>query len=189
MAIQRSQTSSLVIGLLLIGIGILSMFDRIFQGWHLWATFWPFILAGVGGLCFLGMGLGGKPAAWLAIPGSMIIVNAMLVFFQNLTGDWALWSSGWTLTLASLGLGIFIMGAYQENEHRRQAGLKVMKVAGVLFLIFGLFFGVLFSPNGLFGQRFAIPIFMIVLGAYLLIVRVGWFGSKKMTDESRAEIS
>jgi hypothetical protein len=189
MTTQRSNVGTLVGGALLIGLGILALFGQIFRDLHLWSYIWPFVIIGSGLLFFIGMFVGGKSLAGLAIPGSIITVSGLMLLFQNLTGHWSSWSYGWTITLASVGLGIFIMGAYQGDEHRRQAGLKVMKIAAVLFIIFGAFFEMMLSPLGLTSGRYTFPILLILLGGYLVVSRSGLLGTHKASDEKASEIS
>jgi hypothetical protein len=191
MTTNRSNVGALVVGVLLIGFGVLSLFGQLFRGFHFWSYVWPLAVIGAGLLFFMGMFAGGKSMAGLAIPGSIITVSGAMLMFQNLSGAWFTWSYGWTVTLASVGLGIFIMGAYQGDEHRRQSGLKVMKVAAVLFVIFGVFFEMLFSHSGLFGNQYAFPALLILIGGYLLVARSGLFGSHASSaeDESKTGIS
>ena len=171
---------SLIGGALLVGIGVLALLGQLFRGFDVWGTLWPFMIIGIGSLFFVGMLLGGKSAAPLAIPGSIITVNGFILFFQNLTGYWESWSYGWTVVLISVGLGIFIMGAWSEDEHRRQSGLRVMQIGFVLFIIFGAFFEMLLSPDLPFGlNKVIFPIALILLGGYLLVVRSGLLGNRK----------
>lgn len=187
MTTQHSKVGPLVGGTLLIGLGLMTFLGQLFHNFHFWTYAWPLLVIGFGGLFFVGMFAGGKSVAGLAIPGSLITVNGLMLLIQNLTGAWASWSYSWTVTLASVGLGIFIMGLYQGDEQRRQSGLKVMKIAAVLFIIFGALFQLLLSPFGLAGYTF--PILMIALGLYLVITRSGWFGTRKTTAETVTEVS
>jgi len=184
MTTQRSQIGTLIGGTMLIGMGVLALFGQLFRNFHFWSYFWPLIIIGAGVMFFVGMLAGGKSLAGLAVPGSIITINGLMLLFQNFTGHWASWSYGWTITLASVGLGIFIMGAYEGVEHRRRAGLKVMKIAAILFVIFGAFFEGLFSPFGLTTSRYAFPVLMILLGIYLVVSRFGLLSGRKAGNET-----
>jgi hypothetical protein len=188
MTTQRS-VGTFVGGTLLIGFGVLALFGQVFRNFHFWSYVWPFAVIGAGLMFFIGMFAGGKSLAALAIPGSIITANGLMLFFQNITGHWSTWSYGWTITLASVGLGIFIMGSYQGDEHRRQAGLKVMKIAAVLFVLFGAFFEMVLSPFGLAAGRYTFPVLLILLGGYLVVSRSGLLGGRNSEDESVSEIS
>lgn len=189
MTTQRSNAGTLVGGALLIGFGVLALFGQIFHEFHFWSYVWPFVIIGSGLLFFIGMFAGGKSLAGLAIPGSIITVNGLMLLFQNFTGHWASWSYGWTITLASVGLGIFIMGVYQADEQRRQTGLKLMKLAAILFIIFGTFFEMIISPFGPAGGRYTFPVLLILLGGYLVVSRSGLLGGHKAENESGSGIS
>jgi hypothetical protein len=177
MTTQTSKIGPLVGGALLIGLGLLTLFGQLFRSFHFWSYTWPLVIIGCGLLFFAGMFAGGKSVAGLAIPGSLITINGLLLLFQNLTGHWSSWSYGWTITLASIGLGIFIMGVYQDDEGRRRSGLKIMKIAAVLFTVFGAFFELVLSPTGLLAGRYTFPILLILLGSYLVATRSGLFGT------------
>lgn len=171
---ENRNYGALVFGLVLICLGALALFERLFEGTRFWGMLWPFIIIGFGALFFVGMFLLGKSFAWMAIPGSIIATNGLMLFLQNLTGHWETWSYSWTVIIMSVGVGIYIMGAWQGNTSRRRAGLKLFEVGAVLFVIFGAFFEIIFSlgaPEGLRGYVF--PVALLILGTYLIVRRSG----------------
>jgi hypothetical protein len=186
MSINRSNAGMMVVGIVLIGAGVLFLMGQILNMSVFWHFFWPFTVIGFGALFFVVMLVGGRQMAFMAIPGSIITISGVMLLFQNLTADWVSWSYGWTITIISVGLGIYLMGIYEENEHRRQAGISVMKVGVILFVIFGLFFGIFFSFFG--SQQYFFPAMLILLGAYLVISRMGPFGSRKPEEKNSSEI-
>jgi hypothetical protein len=186
MSVNRSNMGAIMAGLMLIGMGLLFFLGQVFSGFAFWHFFWPFAVIGFGGLFFVVMLAGGKQMAFMAIPGSIITVSGLMLLFQNLTADWASWSYGWTITIISVGLGIFLMGAYEGNEHRRQAGMKVMKVGAILFIIFGAFFGMFFSFFS--PHQYFFPTLLILLGLYLIILRAGFWKMHKPDEQSASEI-
>jgi hypothetical protein len=172
MSSQRN-TGTLVVGTLLIAFGLLTLAGQVFRGLHFWITFWPFIVVGVGAMFFVGMFAGGKSVSGLAIPASIITTIGLILFYQNLSGHWESWSYGWTVILISVGLGIFIMGAYGGSKEQRESGLGVIRVGLILFILFGGFFEMIFSAGARFGLRQAVfPIGLILLGLYLIVRRL-----------------
>jgi hypothetical protein len=167
----KRNTGSIIGGAILIVFGILALLGQLFRHFDFWGIFWPFILIGIGVMFFIGMFLGGKAVAGLAIPGAIISVIGLQMFLQNLTGYWETWSYGWTVILFSVGLGIFIMGAYNGNTQTRASGLKVMKIGAILFVIFGAFFELIFSAGGV--RQLFFPAALILLGLYLVVTRSG----------------
>jgi hypothetical protein len=180
MSNQRN-TGALTAGAILIFLGLLSLLGQLFRGFSIWSYLWPFIIIGIGGVFFLGMILGGKPAAGLAVPGSIISGIGLMVFFQNLSNRWESWAYSWTVILILLGVGIFIMGLYTQDAQRRKQGVRVMKVGAVLFIIFGSFFELLiFSAfRGYWIQPYIFPGLLILLGVYLVVVRTGLLSAKR----------
>jgi hypothetical protein len=174
-------SGSLVVGIILIVLGLLSLIGQIFRGFPFLSYLWPFIIIGFGGLFFVGMLAGGKSMAGLAVPGAIISGLGLMMFIQNLTGYWQSWAYSWTIILVLVGLGIFIMGLYTEDLDRRQAGLRVMKVGAILFIIFGGFFELILNAFRPFGiQQYLFPVLLVALGIYLIVVRSGMLSSRRI---------
>jgi len=178
MSSQRN-TGSLVGGGLLIIFGVLALFGKIFQTFNFWETFWPFFVIGVGALFFVGMFAGGRSVSGLAIPGTIITTIGLMLFYQNLTNHWESWSYGWTVILMSVGAGIFIMGVYGQNVSQRAAGLRLLRIGLIMFIIFGAFFELIFTSGMPFGLRSIVfPVGLILLGLYLVLSRSGLLPSR-----------
>jgi len=185
MTSQRN-TGSLIGGSLLIIFGVLALLGKIFQNYNFWGTFWPFFVIGVGLLFFVGMLAGGRSVSGLAIPGSIITTIGLMLFYQNITGHWESWSYGWTVILMSVGVGIFIMGIWGQNATQRSAGLRLLRLGLILFVIFGAFFELIFTAGNPFGLRSVIfPVALILLGLYLVLSRSGLLPSR--SDETSSE--
>lgn len=180
MQTNRSNIGSLIGGALLIAFGLLVLAGQVFRSLN-WDFFWPFIVIGFGALFFVAMFAGGKGSAAFAIPGSIISGVGLILLFQNITGHWESMSYFWALIIMFVGVGIYIMGWYGEDEGQKKSGVSVMKVGLILFVIFGAFFEMIFSSFG----NMIFPILLILLGGYLIIVRSGLLGKKK--DESQTD--
>ena len=180
---SKRNTGSLVGGSILIIFGMLALFGKIFQNFDFWGTFWPFFIIGIGLLFFVGMFAGGRSVSGLAIPGSIISTIGLMLFYQNITDHWESWSYGWTVILMSVGLGIYIMGTWGQNVTQRAAGLRVLRIGAIMFIIFGAFFELIFTSGMPFGLRSIIfPISLILLGLYLVLSRVGLFPNLSEKD-------
>jgi len=176
---NNRNSGMLVAGAILIALGLLSLFGQIFRGFQFWSYLWPFIIVAFGGLFFIGMFAGGKSMAGLAIPGTIISGLGVMMFFQNLFNHWESWAYSWTVVLVLVGLGIFIMGLYSGDPGRRQAGMRVMRVGAILFIIFGGFFEMIFSTFQHTGiQQYIFPALLVLLGLYLVVIRSGVLPSK-----------
>jgi hypothetical protein len=87
----------------------------------------------------------------------------------------------------AVGLGIFIMGLWGQNASQRAAGLRVLQIGLILFVIFGAFFELIFTAGMPFGLRSIVfPVALILLGLYLILRRSGpWSGRRAdITTES-----
>jgi hypothetical protein len=173
MSSQRN-AGSLVGGSLLIIFGALALLGKLFQNFNFWNTFWPLFIIGFGLLFFVGMFAGGRSVSGLAIPGSIITTIGLILFYQNLTNHWESWSYGWTVILMAVGLGILIMGIWGQNATQRAAGMRMLRIGLVMFIIFGAFFELIFTSGMPFGLRSIIfPAALILLGLYLVLTRSG----------------
>ena len=183
---NHRNVGALIAGSILIVFGLLALVGQLFRGFDFWSYLWPLFIIAFGGLFFVGMIAGGKSMAGLAIPGSILSVTGLMLLFQNISGHWESWSYGWTVILIAVGLGIFIMGVYTDNEYRRNAGLRLMKVGAIFFIIFGGFFEMLFSAfhlNGL--SQYIFPVLLILLGLYLVVTRMGWLPRKSAASSDK----
>jgi drug/metabolite transporter (DMT)-like permease len=187
MSTNRTNTGSLIAGAALIVFGLLALAGQLFEGFNFWGVIWPFFIIGVGVLFFVGMYTGGKPAAGLAIPGSIFTFVGVMLFLQNLTDHWESWSYGWTVILMAVGVGIYIMGRYTENLGQRESGARLIKIGAILFIVFGGFFEMIF--NSFAFSKFLFPVALILLGMYLIFRRSIWPTSQQnipaeMTDSA-----
>lgn len=170
MQTNRSNVGGLIGGALLIGFGLLSLVSRIFDNLN-WGSLWPFIIIGFGALFFVAMFAVGKSGAPFAIPASIISGIGLVLLFQNITRHWESMSYFWTLIILFVGVGIYLMGWYGGEASQKSAGLRVMKVGFIMFVIFGAFFEMIFSSF----NSLIFPILLILLGAYLVLSRSGLF--------------
>ncbi len=171
---DRTHNGALVGGTLLIGFGLLSLASQLFRNVLDWSYIWPLAIVVAGALFFAGMFFGGRSVSGLAIPGTIIGGLGLLLLYQNLTSHWESWAYSWALVVILVGLGIFLAGAYGRDEGQRRAGMKVMKIGLILFIVFGAFFEMIFSLDRSLGLRGVLfPSLLILLGIYLIVRRLG----------------
>lgn len=161
---MKRHQSNLVAGILLIAVGALFLAGRLVPGWDQWLAIemtWPFIVVGVGVLLlFLGL-LTNAPG--MAVPACIVGGIGLLLYYQNLTGDWDSWSYAWALIPGFVGVGILLSGLLGEGKKPVREGLNLIMISLVMFAVFGSFFGAL----GLVGAYW--PVLLIALGAFIMI--------------------
>jgi hypothetical protein len=155
---------SIIGGLILILVGLLFLLLQAFPevaaqfdlGQH-----WPLAIVAVGGFFLLGAVLG---TASLAVPGMVIGGIGVLLYYQNLTGNWASWAYAWTLIPGFVGLGVILMGLLDKDQRSSvRGGATLLLISLVLFALFGGFiagFGIL--------QKFW-PVLLILAGIMILV--------------------
>ncbi len=179
MKIERSN-APLVGGSLLVGFGLLALLSQVFRNVINWSYLWPLSIIIFGALFFAGMFAGGRQVSGLAVPGAIISGIGLLMLYQNLASHWESWAYAWTLIILFVGVGIYIMGAYARNEGQKHAGLKLIRLGFILFVIFGAFFEILFSMDRSLGVRSLLfPALLILLGVYLILQRLGLLDRNK----------
>lgn len=155
--------SSIVGGAILILVGIFFLLVQFFPGllgWFDISQQWPLIILLVGGLFLLGAFLGTPP---LAMPACIIGGTGLILYYQNVSGNWESWSYIWTLYPGLAGLGVILMQALSGNfsQGLREGG-RLLAISAVMFLVFAGFF----NGWGVWSQFW--PLLVIGVGLWLL---------------------
>ncbi|MCP4424953.1 MAG: hypothetical protein GY803_10700 [Chloroflexi bacterium] len=163
---MMEKRSSIVGGLILILVGSLFLLMQLFPSLADQVDFarqWPLMIVAVGAFFLLAALFGAPP---LAIPGSIVGGIGGILYYQNLTGNWASWAYVWALIPGFVGIGIFLMhmlrGQFQKGI--REGGPQIA-ISAVMFVVFAAFF------NGLGGLGQYWPVLLILVGGWLLLKR------------------
>lgn len=164
----RSNRSSLTIGALMVllgGVLLISQFvpgfGRIFSG----PNFWVWIVIGVGAALFLIGALTGSPD--MAIPGCIVGGIGCILFYQNLSGDWASWAYMWALIPGFAGVGVLLARALGDSKQSIRSGVSTIISSLIMFIIFGTLLGGMFSGRGFLGDYW--PVLLIAAGLLILV--------------------
>ncbi len=161
---DRARRSTLGFGVLLIALGLFFLVRQIFLGFLGWngPFTWPFSVVGVGVfLLFLGL-VTGNPG--MAVPACIVGGIGLLLYWQNLTGNWASWAYAWTLIPGFAGVGVILEGLFSGRFGKALVGGGwTILVSLVMFTIFASFLG---GPQ-LVGQYW--PALLILLGVIALV--------------------
>ncbi len=173
-----------LIGAGLIGLGILFLLGEIFD-FRLGFYLWPFFIIVPGLAFFYFMVHGGKNAAALAIPGSIITTTGLLLLYQSITNHWESWAYAWALIFpTSVGIGLYIFGLWGENDSLRRTGQGFIRVGLILLVLGGLFFEMIFHLSGSRSNRVVWPVVLIIAGIYMVAEQLGLIPSRKSSDSS-----
>ena len=100
---------------------------------------WPLIIVGEGFLFLLGALLG---TPGLAVPGSIIAGTGLILYYQNLTGEWWTWSFAWALYPGFVGIGIIISNLLEgKGKEGLRDGGRLIIISAIMFGVFGFFLG------------------------------------------------
>lgn len=134
-------------GIMLVLVGVALLAAQWVPGLDLWldlARSWPLLVIGAGVfLAVLGLA---TLTPDLAIPTCVIAGIGGILYWQNLTGDWASWAYAWTLIPGFVGLGMVLSGLLRlafggPARYMIVGGFSEVVASTVLFAIFGAFIG------------------------------------------------
>ncbi len=163
-----------IIGIVLVLIGILSLFGRYIVFFNM-DFLWPLVVVAVGAVFFVVMLLGDKSRGGLAVPGSILVTIGLILFVMNITNTWEAWSYCWALIVCASGLGVWINGQWSDRPELKQRGLATLRTGAILFIIFGVIMEFIFAILGLaqhWGSLLLWAILLTLVGVYLLVTRI-----------------
>jgi hypothetical protein len=160
---KRESRANLAVGILLILIG----------GWFLAIQFfpalkgvinleqgWPLIVVGAG-VFLLILGLLTRVPG-LAVPACIVGGIGGILYWQFLTQKWESWTYAWALIPGFVGVGVIIARLLGDNDQGAyRAGLKLILISFILFVVFFLFLG----GQGILREYW--PILVILLGIWI----------------------
>ncbi len=104
-----------------------------------------------------------RELAGLAVPGTMLLANALIFFYNALSGDWDAWRYLWALEPLSVGLGLYATWLVGPRYRGLLIAGHVLSLTGLLlFAVLGLVFGGTLP-------RVMASFVLIGLGAYILV--------------------
>jgi hypothetical protein len=135
---------------------------------------WPVFVI-VPGLVLLGFGLTAQGLSGLTVPGSIITMAGLVLAVQNTFDLFATWAYAWALVApGGVGVGLWLQGLVSRRPAERAAGLRLMGLGLVLFLVGAAFFeGVVHVSGREFGivGQVLLPALLIAAGVWLLVRR------------------
>lgn len=162
---QNPRRTGLAGGIILILLGGWLLAMQLFPSLATWVKIefaWPlFVIAAALVILIIGL-LTSTPG--MAVPACVVGGIGCLLYYQNLSGNWASWAYAWTLIPGFAGVGALLAGLLGETPSRSyRDGLNLIVISAIMFLIFSSFLGGL----NLLGQWW--PLLLILLGTWLLI--------------------
>ena len=147
---RRGMVAVVGIALVLLGAGALALrewgidpIERIAQaGWPLFVV--------LPGLALLAMAVIPAPprGVGFAIAGSIVTSIGLVLWWQDQTGRYETWAYAWALIgPGAAGLGMFVYGALTRTSDLVRLGIRLLAIAGVLFLGGAWFFETLFDTG------------------------------------------
>ncbi len=161
---DQHSRSSIAGGLILVLLGGWFLAMQLVPGLGEWFNTrysWPLIIVAFGAMWLLLAFIMRNPD--YAMPAAIFGGIGGLLYWQNLTGQWASWAYAWTLIPGFAGVGTILMGLLGKAPLKNlSAGAWLIFISLVMFAIFGSFLG----GVNYFGAYW--PILLIVLGVITL---------------------
>jgi hypothetical protein len=184
---EENRTRGLAIAILGLGLICLGIFFLLGQVFHLdiWGFLWPFFIIVPGLLFFAGMFALGKNGAALAVPGSIVTMVGMILFYQNVTGHWASWAYAWLLIFpTATGLGIAIAGLWSEDPKTVRSGARMAGIGLLIFMLCAIFFEVLLNISGFRSGVVGQVLFpLLVIGAGIVVLAMALSARRRARDD------
>jgi hypothetical protein len=170
---QNRNITGAIIGVILVLIGVFSLFGQYFAFWNM-DFLWPMIVVAVGAAFMIAMLLGDRSRGGLAIPGSILMTIGLILLVMNFTNTWEAWSYCWALIVCAVGVGVWINGIRSGQPEMKKHGLDTLRVGLYLFIFFGVIMEFIFYLTGVthFGSLLLWSILMSLVGLLLLVTRV-----------------
>ena len=175
---RRRNRTALVFGVLLIlaGVGYFLFLGNPQLQRQIEAIWeWPLLFVVFGIFLFI-LGL----ILWepgLCIPAVFFCGLGGILYYQIQSGDWLSWTYMWSLFPGFVGIGIILASLFEGRWRQILAGLDLLLISAVLYMIFSSLFGGVkfFGPYGP-------AILMIFLGIYILIRGAASSRRRKITE-------
>lgn len=170
---EQHERNTRALGLLLLGVGAWILIAR-FIHIDLGSWLWPFWVIVPGGLTMaLGFRDTHRSNEGLVIFGSIVAVTGIILFVQNVTGQWQSWAYAWALLFpGSVGLGQYLWGKRTGNTAAVRSAEKTLRIAVMLFIAFGIFFEVVLGIGGFrlgAAGRIVVPVLLIAAGVAIYV--------------------
>ena len=163
--------SSFYIGVLVISLGVITLFAQATRRLGLfgvpwgWRAAWPLFVLWAGAAFLLPVAIWWerrREIAGLVVPGTVLTTTGLILLFQNVTGLWGTWSFLWALEPIAVGLSLLMLYYLLD----RPAGLLIAaSIVGGVGLLMLLIFSGMFTFLG--------PLMIIVLGVLLVLAALG----------------
>jgi hypothetical protein len=161
--------ATIAFGVMLILIGVFFLVLRFVPGLQQWFDqyfLWPLAIVGFATLLLLIGLLAGIPA--MVVPACIFGGIGGLLYWQSATGNWDSWAYAWALIPGFVGVGLFLLGLTSKKERKNiGAGIWMMFISGVMFLVFGSLFGAFAGGWRLLASYW--PVLLIFFGALSLV--------------------
>lgn len=183
---QSPRYSNLSLGVVLMILGGLFLLGQLLDI-DIGHFVWPFFIIMPGLLLFvIALVIRGSAGGWLSAVGSIVFMTGTLLLYQNTFNHFASWAYAWALVVpTSIGLGKMVYGMLEGDQPAVQAGSRLAKIGGAIFLVGAIFFELIIGISGFgLGSRglgsIAWTILLIGLGIFF-IVR-GWLQASADTQ-------
>jgi hypothetical protein len=152
-----------VAGALLVLLGVVLLIHPV-TGVNPWAVIWPFCIIIPGLALFLITLGGGRAAAPLAIPASVLTTLGLILFYQNTFGYFQSWAYAWALIVpGAVGFGLMLFGHWGGHAVVRQVGAYLAAAGLGLFICLAAIFEVGVFRSSL-AARVGWPLLLIAFG-------------------------
>jgi hypothetical protein len=147
---RRTRTRGVAGGFILVAVGVVALLARQagVESGTLVDAGWPLFII-VPGVVLLGAAFVPSPPDGLgfAVAGSVVTTVGAILLFQQTSGNWESWAYMWALIPLAAGIAIALYGSLTGLHDLVGTGMRLMAVAGLLFLIGSWYFTAVFETG------------------------------------------
>ncbi|MHA1560313.1 MAG: LiaF transmembrane domain-containing protein [Alphaproteobacteria bacterium] len=156
-----------LVAIVLVAIGAVFLIGEIFNV-RFGSGFWPFVII-VPGVMLLASAFsrGGRVNSGAATGGAVLTTLGLILWYQNISGNWESWTYIWALLPLSAGVAQMVAGGRTEDESLAAGGRQTARTSAIMFAVGIIFFELIIFDRGGFGGYF-LPLALIAAGGYML---------------------
>lgn len=175
---------ALVLGLLLIALGVVLLIERIWDI-PILSAWWPLVAVVFGAAFFVSLLAGPRGLAILAVPGSVLLMLGLILFYQSWFSLWSTWTYIWTLLIFALGIGFWIFNIQMKQRWIRILAGILIGIGLLKYLGLGFFFEKLIHISDSAMAATLVYVGVVILTGVWVILTPYFFGccQQKVTPE------
>jgi hypothetical protein len=132
---------------------------------------WPLFII-VPGLALIGVAGALPDASGLCVPGAVVVMAGLILFWQNVFDLFATTTYTWALVVpGGVGLGLWLQGMVDGSQPLRVTGARTLGTGFVTFLLCALLFESLHVSGAVFPGLIRLLLGVVIIAVGVVVIR------------------